>query len=264
MSDHLLHVEALDVLITLEVTGDELADAVREAWRDAATEEAPDDPRHRRTLTVAIAGDEAAPQSPDVSGADVRDVLHHLSQAVTLAALDSRAGELVMLHAAALADPDTGATAVMVAASGTGKTTASMTLGKELVYLSDETAGIAPDGRVTRYRKPLSLVGDDHLKAQVPPSELGLRLDRIDGRVKTVLLLERDPEHTGHPTVEHVNTVDAFALIAPQASALARTEKPLHRLAEIFESTGGVKRVTYAEAATLLPLIRVLLSEERS
>ncbi|MGN0064103.1 MAG: hypothetical protein ACI379_07650 [Nocardioides sp.] len=262
MSAHTLHVEALDVLITLEVAGDELASAVRDAWRDALTEVAKDDERHRRTLTVALA--DGAADGTDVTGADVRDVLHRLSPAVTIAALDARAGELVLLHAAALADPETGAAAVLVAASGTGKTTASIALGKDLVYLSDETAGIDTDGRVARYRKPLSLVGEDHVKAQVAPSDLGLRLDHVDGRVKTVLHLERDPGHTGHPTVEHVHTVDAFALIAPQASALARTEKPLHRLADVFESTGGVKRIKYAEAATLLPLIRVLLSEERS
>lgn len=262
MSGHALQVEALDVLIILEVTGDELAEAVRGAWRDAATQEDGNDQRHRRTLTVALS-DEAA-EGTDVTGSDMRNVLHRLSSAVTLAALDARAGELLMLHAAALADPASGATAVLVAASGTGKTTASIALGTELVYLSDETAGIAPDGRIARYRKPLSIVGSDHLKAQVSPSELGLRVDEVEGRVKTVIYLERDPDHTGFPTVEHVNTVDAFALIAPQASALARTAKPLHRMADVFESTGGIKRVRYAEAAGLLPLIRVLLSEEHS
>jgi hypothetical protein len=260
MPAHVLHVEALDVLVTLEVTGDELADAVRAAWRDAVTTPLATDTRHQRTLTVALAGAEGG-QAPDVTGDTVRDVLHWLSPAVTLAALDARAGELVLLHAAALADPRTHATAILVAASGTGKTTASTTLGSELVYLSDETAGVDTDGRVTRYRKPLSLVGEDHIKEQVAPSDLGLRLDPIEGRLGVVMFLERDPLHVGAPALEDVDTIDALALLAPQASALARTDKPLHRLADLCKAAGGAKRVRYAEAATLLPLVRALLKE---
>lgn len=254
------HLEALDVIVTLDVTGDALADAVRQAWADALIEPAAHDVRPRRTLTVALSAQGPA----QVEGADVRTVLHNLSPAVTLTALDARAGELVLMHAAALAHPHTGATAVLVAASGTGKTTASVLLGQELVYLSDETAGIDRFGHVARYRKPLSLVGDDHLKAQVAPSACGLRLDHVDGRLAAVLHLERDLTHRGEPSVESVETVDALGLLAPQVSALARTERPLHRLAELLESVGGLKRVRYAEADTLLPLVRALLTQRTS
>src|ERR671912_297894 len=129
-----LLVDAFGVIVPLRVRGAELAAAVREAWRDALTDrEAGVSP-----LTVAIGTNTPA----QVRGADIEEVLHHLSPAVTTHALVARAGQLMMLHAAALADPRTGATAVLVAASGTGKTTASRTLGKRFIYLSDETAAI--------------------------------------------------------------------------------------------------------------------------
>ena len=48
------------------------------------------------------------------------------------------------LHAAGLADRD-GRALALVAASGTGKTTAARTLGGTLGYLSDETVSSAAD-----------------------------------------------------------------------------------------------------------------------
>lgn len=257
MPNHTLNLEALDVVIVLEVSGDTLAEAVRQAWVDAIIAPPADDARPRRTLSVAVGEESGA----HVSGRDVRGVLHNLSSAVTRAALDARAGDLILLHAAALAHPDTGATAALVAASGTGKTTASIALGRELVYLSDETAGIDANGRVARYRKPLSVVVDDHLKAQVAPSAHGLRLEAVDGRLATVLHLERDPAHVVAPHIEAVEMIDAFTLLAPQTSAFARTERPLHRLAELLESVGGLMRVRYAEADTLLPVLHELLTK---
>lgn len=247
-------VEALGVLIALEVRGDDLVDAVRTAWKDATV----DDGEAVTVLTVAVDG--ADDSRAGVGGSDVAEVLHRLSPAVTHAVLDDRAGDLVLLHAAALADPDTGATAVLVAASGTGKTTACRTLATDLVYLSDETAGITQDGRVLPYRKPLSIVTETHVKDQVAPSDLGLRTDAVEGRARAVLHLERDPGHVGPPIVVDVDTIDAFPLLAPQASALARTQRPLHRVAEVLKPCGGLKRVRYAEAETLLPVVRAALA----
>ena len=48
---------------------------------------------------------------------------------------------VLMLHAAGLADPATGATAVFVAPGNTGKTTLCRTLGPVRTYVSDETVG---------------------------------------------------------------------------------------------------------------------------
>ena len=38
-------------------------------------------------------------------------------------------------------------------------------------------------------------------------------------------------------------------------------DRPLHRLAALVHHVGGVRRVTYAEAAQLRPVVRDLLAE---
>ncbi|WP_299931014.1 hypothetical protein [uncultured Nocardioides sp.] len=235
------HVSAFGVVVPIRASG-ELSGPVLAAWRDALTDADP-------TAAAVEAG-----------GPDAETALHHLSPAVTTRAIDARAGDLVMLHAAALADPSTGRTAVMVAASGTGKTTASVTLGKTFAYLTDETAAITPDGIVLPYRKPLSIIDGGHLKKQVAPSELGLLgLDR-ECRLAALVVIDRDPGHDGEPLVEMLETVDAIAAIAPQSSYLPSMDKPLHRLAELIHLVGGARRVTYAESADLAPVLSELLA----
>lgn len=239
----------LGVRIDLEVTGDELADAVRHAWVDCLVE--PDDAASE-TLTVGLT-------AGMVQGSSIEAVLHHLSPAVTRRAIGAQAGKLLMLHAAALADPATGAAAVIVAPSGTGKTTASRTLGAELAYVTDETAGITLDGELRPYRKPLSIIEEGHLKAQRSATELGLVLDTAPPHVGAVLVVRRDADHDETPTVELLDTVDALGALAPETSYLDRHDKPLHTLADMFRRVGGVHRVTYRESATLLPVIRELI-----
>ena len=57
----------------------------------------------------------------------------------------ARAGELLMLHAGAVAHPVTGRALVFVAPGGTGKSTLTRRLGKRYGYLSDGTVGSSPD-----------------------------------------------------------------------------------------------------------------------
>ncbi|QIK75229.1 hypothetical protein [Nocardioides piscis] len=168
----------------------------------------------------------------------------------------------MMLHAAALADPVTGATAVLVAPSGTGKTTASTVLGRHLAYLTDETAGLTFDGAVLPYRKPLSIIESGHLKAQRSPSDLGLVTSVQNCHLVALLVIERRPAHEGEPLVLELETVDALAALAPEASSLSRLDRPLQRLVTLIRHAGGVRHVTYSEAATLAPVIQALL--ERS
>lgn len=234
------HVSAFGVVVPIRAS-ETLRDPVLEAWRDAITDAEP---------TI---------EAVDATGPDVESALHHLSPAVTTAAIDSRAGELVMLHAAALADPASGRTAVLVAASGTGKTTASVRLGKTFAYLTDETAAITRDGVVLAYRKPLSIIDGGHLKKQVAPSELGLLTVERECRLGALLVIERDPHHEGEPIVEPLETVDAIAAIAPQSSYLPSMDKPLHRLAELIHLGGGAQHVRYAESADLAPVLTRLL-----
>lgn len=235
------HLSAFGVVVPVRASP-ALRGPVLDAWRDALTDGEP-------TTDVV-----------EAVGPDVASALHHLSPAVTTAAIDARAGELVMLHAAALADPATGRTAVLVAASGTGKTTASVTLGRRFAYLTDETAAITPDGVVLAYRKPLSIIDGGHLKKQVAPSDLGLLTTERECRLAALLVIERDPLHQGVPTAESLETVDAIAAIAPQSSYLPSMEKPLHRLAELIHLVGGARHVRYAESAGLEPVLADLLA----
>lgn len=244
-------VEALGVVVPLDVRGPEFVSAVSRAWQDCMTTLPPDQP----PLTVAVdpGGD------VDVSGADVAEVLHRLSPAVTQRAIAARAGDLVMLHAAALADPVTGATTVLVAPSGTGKTTAARHLGRHLAYLTDETAGLDREGRLVPYRKPLSIIRTGHIKDQVSPTELQLRRTDRTCHIAALLVATRDPHHSGAPVVERLETVDALAALAPEASFLSRLEFPLQRLADVVHRAGGAHRVTYAEAFTLEPVLGSLM-----
>lgn len=235
-------VSAFGVVVPIRCSA-ELRHPVLAAWRDALTDA---DPTTAEVMAV---------------GTDIESALHHLSPAVTTAAIDTRAGQLVMLHAAALADPASGRTAVLVAASGTGKTTASVTLGKSFAYLTDETSAITPDGVVLPYRKPLSIIDGSHLKKQVSPSELGLLAPERECRLAALLVIERDPRHAGSPVVQRLETVDAIAAIAPQSSYLPSMDKPLHRLAELIHLVGGARRVRYAEAADLETVLTQLLAD---
>jgi hypothetical protein len=261
-----LRVTALGVPITLKVHGDEVAAAVRTAWTDALTDsgDPADDGADARTVLHVAVGTRPEGVEADrwIVGRDLAATLHALSPALTQRAIEARAGDLVMLHAAALADPTTGATAVLVAPSGTGKTTASATLGRRLAYLTDETAGIDADGRMVAYRKPLSILRDGPVKAQVSPSELGLLLTERPCHLATILLIQRDPEHAGTPLVEEVGTVDALAALVPQASYLSRFAQPLQRLGRLCQRVGGVRRVTYAECADLAGTVESLLARE--
>ena len=63
--------------------------------------------------------------------------LQSLTQSVTRAAIDSRAGTALMLHAGGLCDPTSGASIVYVAPGGTGKTTLTRVLGRGRGYPLD-------------------------------------------------------------------------------------------------------------------------------
>lgn len=245
-------VTALGVDIRIDCEDADQAVHVRDAWTDAV---AVGDGSPGYSLTVGLA------PACDVTGRDIAEMLHHLSPAVTARAIAARAGELVMLHAAALADPDTGATAVLIAASGTGKTTAASTLGQHFVYVTDETAGIDRDGVLVPHRKPLSIIRSGHLKDQVSPTSLGLLVSDRPCHLAAMLVIERDPMHSGEPEITVLDTIDALARIAPQASSLGRLDRPLQRVVDLIDLVGGVRHVRYTEATTLEPVIKDLLDE---
>jgi energy-coupling factor transporter ATP-binding protein EcfA2 len=159
----------------------------------------------------------------------------------------------------------TGDTVVLYGPSGTGKTTLARTLCTDLVYLSDEAAGVTDDLRIVPYPKPLSILvnPEDDLKDQVSPGRLGLvRPGDRTFRLRGLVQLRRDPEHVGEAVLEPLATVDALPELVAQTSFTRDMERPLHRLADLAHQTGGVRRATYAEAEQLRPLVRSILDGE--
>jgi hypothetical protein len=197
----------------------------------------------------------------EVRGPDREVVLEALTSLVTRRAIDQQAGRLLMLHAAAVADPAGAGAVVLVGPSGAGKTTLAVTLGRELGYLTDETTVVTDDLAVLGYPKPLSVLpAEGPPKRQVSPDSLGLLAPGPGPhRLRAVLLLNREADHVGPATLEPVATVDALPELAAQTSYSARLERPLHRLAALAQAVGGVRRITYAEAADVVPVVSSLL-----
>ena len=191
-----------------------------------------------------------------LAATDLVTVLDALSPMVTTGAIARQQDHLLMLHAAALADPASGATVLLVGESGAGKTTAAATLGAHLGYLSDETAGIRLDHSMVAYPKPLSMRRDAAApKEQVSPADAGLLSPPASCHVAGLLLLARDPDHVGDAVVEDVPMVQALVALATQTSFLSRQRRPLHRLAALVEAASGARRVRYRDSADLLPVV---------
>ena len=250
-----LPIEALGGIVEIELGGlpEDDAAAVREAWCDALA-----DPG-----MVERAQRERGGIPPVVRPADAERtaMLSALSQRVTLAALEQRRGDLWMLHAAGLAGDD-GRVVVLVGPSGRGKTTAVRTLATSFGYVSDESVAIDDEGRVWPYRKPLSVIEKHGApKAQRSPSALGLRaLPDAALRVAAVVLLDRVPESAGLPTIETLDVGDALEDLVSQSSGLTSMPAPLRSIAALAAATGGIRRVTYHEAASLRSVVESLLA----
>src|SRR5690606_11574012 len=131
----------------------------------------------------------------------------------------ARTGELLMLHAAALAHPKTGATAVFVAPGNTGKTTLCRALGPSRSYVTDETVGVRRDGAVVAYPKPLSLRRPDGvgIKDEAAPGDVGLPRPRVQLWLAGIVLLRRDPDEVGVPVVEELPLLDAVLALTPES-----------------------------------------------
>ncbi|MFC8682652.1 PqqD family peptide modification chaperone [Microbacterium ureisolvens] len=215
--------------------------AVEEAWHDARVDAA-----------------DAGAVDIDVvvgPGGGIRHLLASLSQRVTLAAIEAQRGRMWMLHAAGLALPD-GRVVALVGPSGRGKTTAARVLGEVFGYVSDETVAIDSHGRVHPYRKPLSLVepGEPE-KGQRSPSSLGLKeLPDAALLLAAIVLLDRRDDVEG-AVVSDVDLGDALEELVAQSSYLVDLPTPLRTIAAHVASVGGIRRVTYTDAATLMTLL---------
>ncbi len=262
----MLHLRGLDTPVAVEFAGPggpDLLTAAHDAWSRCLADPSPDAVRR-----LVVVGDHPAAEphghppipTPDLTGADPAALLDRLSPLVTLAAIEAQAGVLLMLHAAAVADPVTGRALALVGPSGAGKTTATSVLARRWGYVTDETVGVREDATIAVYPKPLSVkVGDAPFKEQRSLDALGLAATPSGAHLHRVLLLDRDgsPE----PWVEEVGTVEAVALLAPETSYLSRLERPLHRLARAL-GPRGLLRLHYREAEQLPDLVERLLEED--
>lgn len=260
-----VEIAALGVPVRIDVLGDD-ADrfiaAVKKAWH--LCREVPEGPRatilvDRLSLTADTSADVSS-YNELIPAVEFDAALQQLTQAVTHCAIQRRAGGLLMAHAAGLAHPHTGDAVALVAAGGTGKTTACRKLGPRWSYLTDETVAVDRNDLVVPYPKPLSLrLPGTHIKAETAPGELGLRLCPVPATLRAIVVLRRNADWTDPPEITELSTLDAMVAIAPETSSLARLPQPLHYLHDLFQRLRLVAKVTYSDVETLAPLLTELI-----
>lgn len=241
----------------------ELRKALETAWSRCLTPCGAEPPTPATNLQVLLgpAPEPAAEADPPVAAERLDALLQQTTQAVTRTFITAQTGRLLMLHAGACADQETGAAVAYVAPGGTGKTTLSRVLGRTLGYLTDETVGITATGRIRPYPKPLSIRTDGRgaVKVETSPDEVGLLTAPTDPWLRRIVLLDRSDSHTGSPRLEQLGLADAIVALAPETSALSRLDRPLHLLADLIGATGPVLRCHYRDARDLAPVLADLV-----
>jgi len=244
-------ISALGRIVRIDVSALEQddRDALHRVWSGASVSGPADD--------IVDGGVVEAP-----SGMRTAPMLASISQRVTRAAIGARRGEMWMLHAGAVAD-EAGRVVVVVGPSGRGKTTAMRALARHYAYVTDETVAIDGAGIVHPYRKPLSIIEEiGAAKAQRAPGELGLgELPDAPLRVAALVLLDRRTNGPDAAVLEPCDLGDALVDLAEQSSHLAELPHALQTIAEHAMAVGGVHRVTYREADTLVDALSALFRD---
>ena len=210
-----------------------------------------------------------------LQAASFEELAENLTSRLTVAAILENAGELMMLHACAVASPVTGAVVALVAKSGTGKTTAASVLAGTYGYVSDETVAIGPDGSVVPYPKPLSVKqGPGAAQAAGGSGRARDSSRRRPSRSSspsccwTGLTRPRRERHGQDrrpvaPVLRQLPLADALLALVPDSSSQAEIDEPLQSLCRLIDSVGGVWQVTYSEAADLPEALEPLFRKRR-
>ncbi|SMH46144.1 hypothetical protein SAMN06295885_2683 [Rathayibacter oskolensis] len=233
---------------------DEDVSRISTSWASCAV---PPDAEARVVVAdVATGGAARASSGLRVLSGSVAHLEEVLTSTLTVEAIGERRNDLLMLHACGMAADD-GRVLAFVAASGTGKTTIARALGTRFGYVTDETVGVAHDGRVLPYPKPLSVkpLTGSAPKAQLAPMSIGLRpLPDAPLTLAGVVLLDRR-EHIAQPYLEAVEPVEAIDLLVPQTSYLSARPRPISGLVATLRGLGGVSRLVYSESAGVVDLV---------
>lgn len=272
---HPLCLDILGVQFTVRwgrgVTGQQ-RERMRSAWARCASESAPHlpslarEPNGSQPFSVSVTYHSLTDDGGTfaLQAASFEELAENLTSRLTVAAILANAGQLTMLHACGVADPATGAVVALVAKSGTGKTTAAKVLAGSYGYVTDETVAIRPDGSVVPYPKPLSLKQEYVVpKLQVGPDELRLQPAHTKPFVQSIVLLDRvEATDPVLPTLSKVPLADALLALIPDSSSQGEIDQPLQSLCRLIDSVGGVRRVTYSEAADLPAALLPLFQEQ--
>ncbi len=191
----------------------------------------------------------------------------HLAVDITMKMLEALSGQLTLLHAAALADPSSKKTLVLIGPSGRGKTTAARYLGQHLTYLSDETAVIEKNSSIRPYPKPLSIIKETgQPKIQYDPTSLGLHPAQPQDhsyRLHRIILLNRQEEASSTPaSLQTVELADALIEIVQQSSGLAHSKDGIPNLIQLIQNSAGVVRLNYQDINQTLGLVQEILATE--
>lgn len=172
------------------------------------------------------------------------------TQTITRAFIAARQGQVMMLHAGAVAHPRSGRAVAFIAPGGTGKSTLTRRLASRYGYLTDETVAFDPATlEIFPYPKPVTLaLPGETVKSEHSPSELGLVQAPAHPKLSALAILRRNGGD--EPTFEEPDLLDYFSLIAAESSSLAKLPKPLHLLKEIRERL-GCTLITYRESSTI-------------
>jgi len=237
--------------------------SLRELWGRVIDDSGEDD--DVRFRPVPDGEDALSTLSPRIADRTDGSFPYAFSRAITQAVIERHAGSALLLHAAGLASEDGRRGVVLVASSGTGKSTAARHLGRRLGYLSDELMMIDEHEELHGLTKPISLIvpGFPGGKEESSPDALALGATPIaPPRLAAMVCLSRSEEAVP-PRFDSIGLHELIAEVVPQTSSLWRVDRPLQRLAEAARRGGGLFRLAYAEIADAEPLVRGLLEADR-